>query len=123
MIQIITILQKHSKISTTKKVNYIIFAALSLFIYSCKPTQKGIRNSNSTNKTVVITSEKSTRFSSGADNYKSYFSLLENKRVGVITNQTGLVLYDSIFMLPNNNSINHIEGFETKRMHLVDYLL
>ena len=123
MIQIITILQKHSKISTTKKVNYIIFAALSLFIYSCKPTQKGIRNSNSTNKTVVITSEKSTRFSTGADNYKSYFSLLENKRVGVITNQTGLVLYDSIFMLPNNNSINHIEGFETKRMHLVDYLL
>ena len=81
MIQIITSQKKHNGISRAKKLHYLIIAALSLLIYSCKPTQKGIRNSNSTNKTVVINSKKSTRFSSGADNYKSYFSLLENKRV------------------------------------------
>jgi uncharacterized protein YbbC (DUF1343 family) len=92
-------------------------------IYSCKPTQKGIRKTISTNKTVVINSEKSTRFSTGADNYKSYFSLLENKRVGVITNQTGVVLYDSIFMYPDTGSISHAEGFVTKRIYLVDFLL
>ena len=123
MIQIITSQQKHNGISRAKKLHYLIIAALSLLIYSCKPTQKGIRNFNSTNKTVVINSKKSTRFSSGADNYKSYFSLLENKRVGVITNQTGVVLYDSIFMHPDTGSISHAEGFETKRIHLVDYLL
>ena len=123
MIQNITTLQKHNTISITKKLHYFIFAALSLLIYSCKPTQKGIRNSTSTNKTIVINSEKSTRFSTGADNYKSYFSLLDNKRVGVITNQTGVVLFDSIFMIPNNDSITHAEGFETRRIHLVDYLL
>ena len=109
MIQIITTPQKHHKISKTKKLYYIIFAALMLLVYSCKPTQKGFGNSNSTNKTVVINSEKSTRFSTGADNYKSYFSLLDNKRVGVITNQTGVVLYDSIFMHPDSGSISHAE--------------
>ena len=123
MIQIITTQQKQNGISSAKKLHYFIFATLSLLIYSCKPTQKGIRKTISTNKTVVINSEKSTRFSTGADNYKSYFSLLENKRVGVITNQTGVVLYDSIFMYPDTGSISHAEGFVTKRIYLVDFLL
>ena len=100
MIQIITISLKKITIYSKTKLQYFIIVAFSLLIFSCKPTQKGIRNSTSTNKTVVINSEKSTRFSTGADNYKSYFSLLDNKKVGVITNQTGVVLYDSIYMLP-----------------------
>jgi uncharacterized protein YbbC (DUF1343 family) len=119
MIQIITTPQKHKGISSGKILHYFIFAVLSILIYSCKPTQKGIRKSSSTNKTVVINSEKSTRFSTGADNYKSYFSLLKNKRVGVITNQTGVVLYDSTY----SSNVYYGEGFETKRIHLVDYLL
>ena len=123
MIQIITITPKKNTISSKTKLQYFIVVAFSLLIFSCKPTQKRIRNSTSTNKTVVINSEKSTRFSAGADNYKSYFSLLDNKRVGVITNQTGVVLYDSIFMHPDSSSVSHAEGFETKRIHLVDYLL
>jgi len=119
MIQIITTPQKNKGISSGKILHYFIFAVLSILIYSCKPTQKGIRKSSSTNKTIVINSEKSTRFSTGADNYKSYFSLLKNKRVGVITNQTGVVLYDSTY----SSNVYYGEGFETKRIHLVDYLL
>ena len=119
MIQITTTPQKNKGISRGKTLHYFIFAVLSILIYSCKPTQKGIRKSSSTNKTIVINSEKSTRFSTGADNYKSYFSLLKNKRVGVITNQTGVVLYDSTY----SSNVYYGEGFETKRIHLVDYLL
>ena len=43
MIQIITTQQKQNGISSAKKLHYFIFATLSLLIYSCKPTQKGIR--------------------------------------------------------------------------------
>jgi uncharacterized protein YbbC (DUF1343 family) len=39
-------------------------------------------------QTTVKSKIKSTKFLTGADNVRSYLSLLKNKKVGVVTNQT-----------------------------------
>jgi uncharacterized protein YbbC (DUF1343 family) len=123
MIQISTTALKHQTISGRKKLFYVFLVSISLLIFSCKPAQKRIRNSVASNKSTVINSEKTNRFSTGADNYKSYFSLLDGKKVGVVTNQTGVVLYDSIYMFPDSDGITHIEAYDRKKSHLVDFLV
>lgn len=47
----------------------------------------------------------------GAEQYKQYLPLLEGKKVGVLTNQTGIV------------AINSPQEHPTKYVHLIDYLL
>lgn len=123
MIQNSTTQLKHQTISGRKRLPYLFLATISMLIFSCKPAQKGIRNSVATNKSTVINSEKTNRFSTGADNYKAYFSLLDGKKVGVVTNQTGVVSYDSIYMLPDSDGLTHIEGYDRKKSHLVDFLV
>lgn len=59
----------------------------------------------------------------GADNYKVYLPLLNNKKVGIVTNQTGIVTYDSIYHLPDEGQMTHIEAYDRKRLLLVDFLL
>ena len=123
MIQNSTTTYRQLMISKRKSLPYLYLVGISLLIFSCKPAQKGIRKSVTTNKSTVINSEKTSRFSTGADNYKTYFSLLEGKKVGVVTNQTGVVLYDSIYMLPDSDDLSHIEGYDKKKSHLVDFLV
>ena len=123
MIQNNTATYRQLMISKRKRLPYLYLVGISLLIFSCKPAQKGIRKSVTTNKSTVINSEKTSRFSTGADNYKTYFSLLEGKKVGVVTNQTGVVLYDSIYMLPDSDDLSHIEGYDKKKSHLVDFLV
>ena len=118
-----TIALKPQTISERKMIRFVFLIAIALMIFSCKPTQKGIRNSVATNKSMVISSEKTDKFSTGTDNYKTYFSLLNGKKVGVVTNQTGVVLYDSIYMLPDTNGFTHIEAYDRKKSHLVDFLV
>ena len=123
MIQNRAAILKNQTISGRKRLSYVFLVSISLLIFSCKPAQKGIRNSVATNKSTVINSGKTNRFSTGSDNYKSYFSLLDGKKVGVVTNQTGVVSYDSIYMLPDSNGVKHVEKYERKKSHLVDFLV
>lgn len=123
MIQNLTSVIKHLTISGGGKLPHVFLITISILIFSCKPTQKGIRSSVLTNKSVVITNDKTDKFNTGADNYKSYFSLLEGKKVGVVTNQTGVVWYDSIYMPHDTNGLTHIEAHDRKKSHLVDFLV
>ncbi|OIQ22615.1 MAG: hypothetical protein BM557_00475 [Flavobacterium sp. MedPE-SWcel] len=52
---------------------------------------------------VTNTSQKIVRIKTGADNYSKYLPLLKNKKVGIVTNQTGIISND--------------------KKHLVDFLL
>ena len=116
MIQNSTKTLKHQTVSGRKRFPYVFLVSISLLIFSCKPAQKGIRNSVSTNKSMVINSEKTNRFSTGADNYKSYFSLLNGKKVGVVTNQTGVVSYDSIYMLQIRMDLRTLNPLTEKKV-------
>ena len=67
-----------------------------LVVVSCK-TSKAI-NYSIPAETTVKSKIKSTKFLTGADNVKSYLSLLKNKKVGIVTNQTGMISYTSIWI-------------------------
>jgi uncharacterized protein YbbC (DUF1343 family) len=58
----------------------------------------------------------------GADNTSSYFDLLKNKKVGIVTNQTGLISYDSVYSLPDTLELTHREATTKKSMHIVDFI-
>jgi uncharacterized protein YbbC (DUF1343 family) len=92
---------------------FFLFVFVSFF--SCKPTQKATETKPKVEKVIkvvhrnelklknnVVNNPKSLVFSVGADNFNGFSKFLKSKKVGVVTNQTGI--------LSNN-------------MHLVDFLV
>ncbi len=79
-------------------------------------------NYSAPNETRVKSKIKSTRFLTGADNVKSYLTLLKGKKVGLVSNQTGLISYDSIYSVFDTISQSQVDLIAHKKMHLVDYL-
>jgi uncharacterized protein YbbC (DUF1343 family) len=94
--------------------------ALSLLMFSCK-TPSPI-NYSVPAQTTVKSKIKSTKFLTGADNVRSYLSLLKNKKVGVVTNQTGLISFDSIYTIYDSILQSHLDVTVNKNVHLVDYI-
>lgn len=78
--------------------NTVLF--LVLLIASCSSSGKNIENSE--NKTEATSENTIQEIQTGADNYNAYLPLLKNKKVGIVTNQTGIL---------------------TNKMHLVDFIL
>lgn len=76
---------------------------LLILSVSCGSSKKAIPQlkPNADNVTLTSTSTDVT-FKTGAENFESYLSLLKDKRVGIITNQTGIL---------------------SKEKHLVDFLI
>lgn len=73
-----------------------------LLIVSCG-AQKGQEKSSTIKADeILINTEKSKEIKTGADNYDAYLPLLKSKKVGIVTNQTGIL---------------------SNKTHLVDYLL
>lgn len=73
-----------------------------LLIVSCG-AQKGQEKSSAVEADEIsIKTEKSKEIKTGADNYEAYLPSLKSKKVGVVTNQTGIL---------------------SNKTHLVDYLL
>jgi uncharacterized protein YbbC (DUF1343 family) len=75
---------------------------------SCSSSGKNIENRE--NK-IKITSEKPNQgIQTGAENYTAYLPLLKDKKVGIVTNQTGVLNYYS----PEETQVN---------LNIVDFLL
>ncbi|MFG4002796.1 exo-beta-N-acetylmuramidase NamZ family protein [Flavobacterium aquidurense] len=75
-----------------KKITFILFLIVS-------------KTSNANSPTEIIKNKingSSNEIKTGADNYEKYLPLLKNKKVGIVTNQTGLL---------------------TNKTHVVDFLL
>ncbi|MGL2962184.1 exo-beta-N-acetylmuramidase NamZ family protein [Flavobacterium sp. RSB2_4_14] len=71
-----------------------------LLILSCGSSVKNIENRE---KEIEDTSENTTTgIQTGADNYAAYLLLIKDKKVGIVTNQTGII---------------------SNKIHLVDFLL
>jgi uncharacterized protein YbbC (DUF1343 family) len=88
----------NSSFSIQRNYKYLLLIFFSLLIFSCKPTQRGIGHPT----TKVVSNTKTLSFSTGADNYEGFSRLLKNKKVGIVTNQTGIL---------------------SDRTHLVDFLV
>ena len=75
----------------------------SLLIVSCGSSKKAIPQLKPSTDNVTLTSTSTdVTFKTGAENFESYLPLLKDKRVGIVTNQTGIL---------------------SKEKHLVDFLI
>ncbi len=103
------------------KKRYCLLLLISLVFVSCK-TAKPV-NYSAPHATMVKSKVKSTKFMTGAENMSSYFSLLKNKKVGILTNQSGLVSFDYGYTI--TDTVNHSQqsGIKTATMHIVDYIV
>ncbi|MNS06664.1 hypothetical protein D3C72_380920 [compost metagenome] len=68
---------------------------------------------NSAEEQLKLETKFTDRSKTGADNYETYLPSLKDKKIGVVTNQTGIVL------IPENS----IVGAKKTQKHLVDFLL
>lgn len=96
---------------------WIVF---SFLVFSCKAPVP--INYSVPAQTMVKSKIKSTKFLTGADNVRSYFSLLKNKKVGIVTNQTGLISFDSIYTIYDSILESNIDVTVNKNVHIVDYI-
>ena len=100
---------------------YLASVLMLLALSSCKSVYKRKHHPHSTYKSMVINHTKSNRFGTGADNYQSYFPLLKDKKIGVVTNPTGIVSYDSISMRADSILLKPNSISTRKIIHLVDF--
>ncbi|RZJ66503.1 MAG: DUF1343 domain-containing protein [Flavobacterium sp.] len=89
---------------------------------SCKTPQAKVVAFSAPEKKTIKSKIRPLKFMTGADNTSSYLDIIADRRVGIVTNQTGLISYDSIFSLPDSLELTHREATVTKTMHIVDYL-
>ena len=62
-------------------------------------------------------------FKTGADQPEKYLSLLKNKKVAVVTNQTGLVTRANYINVKQNNSTGGAKGIKIDTLSIVDFLV
>jgi len=85
--------------------NTFLFILILLFSFGCSSVKKSKVKSQKSKAIVTETANqkiKNLALKTGAENYNAYLPLLENKKIGIVTNPTGIV--------------------ENKK-HLVDFLL
>lgn len=70
--------------------NTVLF--LLLMVFSCGSSIKGKDAGNGGQKTKIESKDIiATAIKTGADNYEAYLPLLKGKKVGIVTNQTGII--------------------------------
>lgn len=98
----------------------IMILLLAAPIVSCSTAETASYSAPA--KTKIKSKIKSTKFLTGADNVKSYFSLLRNKNIGIVTNQTGLITYDTVYSVFDSVSKTNTDIVTSKTLHIVDYI-
>lgn len=82
--------------------NTFLFISTLLILAGCSSTKNKVVTPSNNKQVLTKTETNYTKFKTGADNYQAYLPLLANKKVGIVTNPTGIL--------------------ENKK-HLVDFLL
>lgn len=106
-------------IATKKSFWLVLF--LSMVLASCKTAKPS--NYSIPSKMMVKSKIKSTVFMTGTDNISSYFSLLKNKKVGILTNQTGLITFEAPISIKDTVNHSQQETMKTVTTHVVDYIV
>ncbi len=104
-----------------KNIHYrpIQIILLLLLLGSCK-TMNATKYSKP-DRVAVKPKFKAIKFMTGADNLHDHYELFQNKKVGVVTNQTGLVTYESTYQTGNDGGLNN-QKLQVRSIHLVDYI-
>ena len=82
--------------------NTFLFISILLILVGCSTTKNNVVSNTHKTPHPSGTPLKEGKFKTGAENFESYLPLLKDKRVGIVTNQTGIL---------------------SKEKHLVDFLI
>lgn len=107
---------------TKLKTNTILILVCVVFAFTSCKTAIPV-NYSIPEQTTIKSKVKSTKFITGADNVTSYISLLKNKKIGIVTNQTGILFKDSIYSIFDKTTLIQKDTITIKSMHIVDYLV
>lgn len=93
----------------------LVLASCSSFLNRKKNinTNSTAVSMNSAEEQLKLETKFTDRSKTGADNYETYLPSLKDKKIGVVTNQTGIVLIQE----------SSIVGTKKTQKHLVDFLL
>ena len=104
-------------ISNSAFKNTVLFSVLLML--SCGASQ----NKEQRAKNIeAITENTKAEIKTGAENYKAYLPLLKNKKVGIVTNQTGLIIVTS-FYNASKDSNGCDKAIKRDTLSIVDFLL
>lgn len=98
---------------------------LLILSVSCGSSKKAIPQLKPSTDNVTLTSTSTdVTFKTGGENFESYLPLLKDKRVGIVTNQTGIIKYELIEMIyVQDPRIKPQAKLTNKEVSIVDFLL
>jgi len=101
--------------------NYSKLLAVGIFlILSCGNSVSS--NMKDKKETISTANENPVEaIKTGADNFNAYLPLLKNKKVGIVTNQTGIITRETEEVVTKNGITEYRRAFNNQ--HLVDFLL
>lgn len=109
-------------------MKYIISTLLLVIVFMFISTSCGLSNKiftptpSKTNEVVVDHIKVTESIISGADNFETYLPLLKDKKVGIITNQTGIVKIESEEInVTSNGTKEYLRVFNN--ISIVDFLI
>jgi uncharacterized protein YbbC (DUF1343 family) len=102
--------------------NTFLFISTLVILVGCSTTKKNLVSNTDKTPLPSSTNTKDRRFKTGAENFESYLPLLKDKRVGIVTNQTGV--FKSIPIVEHrSSSLYPSENKGSINISIVDYLL
>ncbi|HBK84294.1 MAG TPA: DUF1343 domain-containing protein [Flavobacterium sp.] len=104
---------------TYKLYKWVTALCVMLLFTSCGSSKKRILHTKShTDQVTLSHTVKDAIFKTGAENIESYMPVLKEKRIGIVTNQTGIVEKTKVNTVANSN-YNTEKEYES----LVDFLI
>jgi uncharacterized protein YbbC (DUF1343 family) len=107
--------------------NTFLFILILLFSFGCSSVKKSKVESQKSKAIATETTNqkfKNLALKTGAENHETYLPLLGNKRIGIVTNPTGIVKYQSIdIMYVQDPRIEPQTKITNKEISIVDFLL
>ncbi len=103
------------------KATTILCFAFCFILISCKSTKP--INYSVPIETTIKSNSKTVKFLTGADNDSSYLPILINKKIGIVTNQTGIVSVIENSESKNNTKTGSDEAIKVVELSTVDFLI
>ena len=102
--------------------NTVLFSVLLMLSCGASQKKKKVETAKSKEELPVKTTSS---IKTGAENYDAYLTLLKGKKVGIVTNQTGIIKYLSISQPVYTANPKYSKGSEVKNVEIsvVDFLL
>ena len=102
--------------------NTFLFISTLLILVGCSTTKNNLISNTDKTPLPSSTNTKDRKFKTGAENFESYLPLLKDKRVGIVTNQTG-VFKSTPIIEHRSSSLYPSENKGSINISIVDYLL